>query len=342
MEDEREERFPGILEGLPDLIWEADGDLRLTYLGPQSLAMTGYAPAELLQEGIFDHVPEGERSAAEREARERLLRDGGLRDFQYRMVRKDGQMITLEANASVLHPEGGEIRVVGTCRDVTRRLTTERGLRNANARLSLLSSITRHDTMNQVQVMKGYLELAESMAQDERRRANLLRIREAAEQIQKQLEFTKEYERMGLDEPAWIRLADMGAKLQQEAAKKGVSCTLGRLEHEIYADNMFDKVFFNFLDNSLRHGKQVRNVRLDSSEEGDVLRIIYSDDGVGVAEKDKPKLFQRGYGSHTGMGLFLAKEILSITDLSIDEEGRPGKGVRFVIRVPKGHFRGQG
>jgi PAS domain S-box-containing protein len=327
-----------MVEGIPDLLWEADGDLRFTYLGPQCHAITGYAPEELLHGKLFDHVPEGERAAGEKDARERLARDGGLRDLQHRLVRKDGQMITLETNAIVVSAEGGK-RILGTSRDVTRRLTTERGLRNANARLSLLSSITRHDTMNQVQVMKGYLELAESMAQDERRKANLLRIREAADQIQKQLEFTKEYERMGLDEPSWIKLAEVGPKLQQEASKKGVSCTLGRLDHEIFADNMLDKVFFNLLDNSVRHGKQVRNVRLESSEEGEMLRIFYSDDGVGVAERDKPKLFQRGYGSHTGMGLFLAKEILSITDLGINEEGTPGKGVRFVIKVPKGHFR---
>ena len=40
-----------------------------------------------------------------------------------------------------------------------------------------------------------------------------------------------------------------------------------------------------------------------------------------------------------GFGLFLAKEILSITGLTIEENGRAGTGARFEIRAPMGSFR---
>ncbi|MDP2796375.1 MAG: hypothetical protein Q8N94_02545 [Methanoregula sp.] len=50
-------------------------------------------------------------------------------------------------------------------------------------------------------------------------------------------------------------------------------------------------------------------------------------------------MFERSYGKHTGFGLFLAKEILSITGLVITETGEPGKGARFGISVPKGKYR---
>ncbi|PKL57911.1 MAG: sensor histidine kinase, partial [Methanomicrobiales archaeon HGW-Methanomicrobiales-5] len=43
----------------------------------------------------------------------------------------------------------------------------------------------------------------------------------------------------------------------------------------------------------------------------------------------------RGFGKHTGLGLFLSREILSITGISITETGTPDKGVRFEIHVPK-------
>jgi signal transduction histidine kinase len=51
------------------------------------------------------------------------------------------------------------------------------------------------------------------------------------------------------------------------------------------------------------------------------------------------QIFGMGYGNHTGIGLFLAREILSITGLSIKEVGEEGKGARFEILVPEGKWR---
>jgi signal transduction histidine kinase len=51
------------------------------------------------------------------------------------------------------------------------------------------------------------------------------------------------------------------------------------------------------------------------------------------------KLFQNGFGKHTGLGLFLSREILSITGISISETGEPGKGACFEIRIPPGRYR---
>ncbi|PKL59576.1 MAG: sensor histidine kinase, partial [Methanomicrobiales archaeon HGW-Methanomicrobiales-4] len=53
-------------------------------------------------------------------------------------------------------------------------------------------------------------------------------------------------------------------------------------------------------------------------------------------------IFVHGYGKHTGIGLFLTKEILSITGLSLREAGDPGEGARFEILVPGDKFRRDG
>jgi signal transduction histidine kinase len=53
----------------------------------------------------------------------------------------------------------------------------------------------------------------------------------------------------------------------------------------------------------------------------------------------KEKIFERGIGQNTGMGLFLSREILSITRIEIQENGMPGKGARFEISIPRGGFR---
>ncbi|MDD1681346.1 MAG: sensor histidine kinase, partial [Methanoregula sp.] len=47
-------------------------------------------------------------------------------------------------------------------------------------------------------------------------------------------------------------------------------------------------------------------------------------------------------GKGTGWGLFLAREILAVTGMTITETGEPGKGVRFEIILPPGSFRMNG
>jgi signal transduction histidine kinase len=58
-----------------------------------------------------------------------------------------------------------------------------------------------------------------------------------------------------------------------------------------------------------------------------------------VAPEEKDKIFLKGFGKHTGLGMFLIREILSITGMTIRETGTPGTGVRFEIRIPAGAFK---
>ncbi|MCX6683770.1 MAG: histidine kinase, partial [Methanoregula sp.] len=53
----------------------------------------------------------------------------------------------------------------------------------------------------------------------------------------------------------------------------------------------------------------------------------------------KEKIFGRVVDRRSGIGLFLVREILSITGITIKENGSPGKGVRFEISIPKTGYR---
>ncbi|MCX6699857.1 MAG: ATP-binding protein [Methanomicrobiales archaeon] len=67
--------------------------------------------------------------------------------------------------------------------------------------------------------------------------------------------------------------------------------------------------------------------------------IVCEDDGVGVQADEKERIFERGFGKNTGLGLALSREILDITGITIREVGEPGKGARFEMVVPKGAWR---
>ncbi len=65
------------------------------------------------------------------------------------------------------------------------------------------------------------------------------------------------------------------------------------------------------------------------------MRLVYEDDGVGISEDNKSKLFKEGFstGGSSGFGLFLIKKMIDVYGWTITEEGEPGKGVKFVIRL---------
>lgn len=102
---------------------------------------------------------------------------------------------------------------------------------------------------------------------------------------------------------------------------------------------MLEKVFFNLLDNSIRHGETVSKIRVSAHSQGDNLIIVWEDNGVGIVEDEKDHIFDRGYGKNTGLGMFLAREILSLTDIAIIENGTAGKGARFEMSIPRESYR---
>ena len=111
-------------------------------------------------------------------------------------------------------------------------------------------------------------------------------------------------------------------------------------DFELYADPLLSRVFYNLLVNSLQHGNhQMTKIRLHARQENDSLILVYEDNGVGIPDDEKEKIFEFGYGKRTGFGLFLARELLGYTGMTITETGEPGMGARFEIIVPKGKFR---
>jgi signal transduction histidine kinase len=108
---------------------------------------------------------------------------------------------------------------------------------------------------------------------------------------------------------------------------------------EVFSDPLVEKVFYNLIDNALRYGGKMTKIRFFSHETDVGLILVCEDDGDGVSREDKKRLFERGFGKNTGLGLFLSREILSITKISIAETSEPGNGARFEMVVPKGTYR---
>jgi signal transduction histidine kinase len=227
--------------------------------------------------------------------------------------------------------DGKVVRVTGIFMDITDLRNSCDSLERTNRKLSLLSSVTRHDVLNQIMgilLLKDYI-LGRCAAGDTDVKEDLNLIFTAVETIQHQMEFAGDYQDLGMKEPEWQNVRDLirSILITRNLDALNLDADIGDLE--IYADHLFEKVLYNLIDNSLRHGKTVTEIRLSFEEHENCGKLIYIDDGVGVPDDLKESIFERGFGSNTGLGLFLIREILEVTGFTIVECGMEGEGARF-------------
>jgi len=210
----------------------------------------------------------------------------------------------------------------------------------ANRKLNLLSSVTRHDIRNQLTALLGYLELIRVRVQDPETLVMLEKEEKTAGNIIRQIEFTKNYEELGVHAPMWQDVA-MSVNALKSARSLGMVTISTKLDGlEIFADPLFEKVHENLIDNSIRHGERVRHITFSYVPyANNMIALVYEDDGIGIHEEDKNRIFDKGFGKNTGLGLFLIREILAITGITIKESGTYGKGARFEILIPQGRYR---
>ncbi|MCX6699377.1 MAG: HAMP domain-containing sensor histidine kinase, partial [Methanomicrobiales archaeon] len=213
-------------------------------------------------------------------------------------------------------------------------------LHKANNQLTLLSSITRHDINNQLMSINGFLELLHRAVPDPALEDYFSRIVKASSRISSMIQFTRDYEEIGVNAPAWQDCRTLVETAAKEAPLGEIMVTNDLTTGmEVFADQLILKVFYNLMDNAVRYGGKITTIRFSSLESGDDQVIVCEDDGEGVIATEKEKIFERGFGKNTGLGLALSREILSMTGITITETGEPGKGARFEMLVPNVAWR---
>ncbi len=127
------------------------------------------------------------------------------------MVGERGDVHTYRLIAvRLMNKEGSVTSLLLTLKDITEEKAASESLKIANLKLNLLSSITRHDTLNQVTVIHSYGELlTEGHPDDHDLKVYGERITKAAEQIERQLIYAKDYHGLGVSPPEWQDLEMM-------------------------------------------------------------------------------------------------------------------------------------
>jgi len=241
--------------------------------------------------------------------------------------------------ATSILDEDGEDYLSGAVFNIDDVVRTQDALRQVNRKLGLLSDITSHDIRNQTTVAMGFAELMRDLLPEqggEELHKMTSKIFESLSKVHEQLDFAQDYHQLGVHEPRWMDVGKNVESLRDEPALRGTELLNDAEGVKVFADPLFRKVLWNLVENSVRHGGDVKTVRIHSPEHG---VLVVEDDGDGVEGHLKQRIFEREVGENTGLGLFLATEILSITSIELSEEGVPGEGATFVLRAPVENFQ---
>lgn len=301
--------------------------------------LTGYQPEEIVGrrfESLFADQ-ETERAIAIWNK----VQGGGREKTNIVIIRKDMRPIyAIVSIAGIFDDNGAFLGAMTLVSDITEIRQYEDSLEMANKKLNLLSSITRHDILNTLTAVFGYCELTRDiLPNDPELQKNFSKIEEAVAIVRKQIEFTRDYQDIGVKPPVWQDIASI-IRYAARVVPPGeitVDCPVNDIE--VYADPLLQKIFSNLFDNAIRHGKTVKTIVITFTvDNGDGL-LVFEDDGKGIPDQMKSKLFRRGVGTNAGFGLFISREILGITGITITENGEQGTGARFEIRIPRDKFR---
>ncbi len=371
---ESEEKYRTILTNIQDVYYRSDREGHLTMASPSWATLLGY---DSLDECLGHDIAEKfyTNPLQRKDFIDAVSRTGSVSDYEVVLKKKDGNPLYVSTNSHLYYDENGAaLGIEGIFRDISERKRAEenllrktmelraayeqlaategelrhnyeelsriqQALTQARKKLNLLNTVTFQDLQNAVFSLMGYLELERNLKTDAKSQGYIEQEQGAAQRISGILEFAKAYQDLGISPPRWhnVNQTFLYAISHMDLSKNVRKENLEGLE--IYADPLLEKVFFNLAENVLVHGTSATEISLTCKETSEGLTLFFTDNGTGIADSEKQKIFLKGYGSQKGMGLFLAREILEITGITLQETGEYGKGARFEITVPEGAYR---
>lgn len=346
---ENQQKFMALFSENPEAVVFCDKDFRVVDVNPSFVALFGYSADYVKGKDAIDLFAPDEQGEETAFIRARLRED--FKGACTIRKRSSGFPLNISlSGAPVIVNENVEgyvlvyknvTDIVVAHEEVNRMFEEQKAMLNEtrllNEKLSVTGSLTRHDVRNKLGAITGYLHVIKKRFGDKvELQQYVLQMNEIIRNIVRILDFAKTYEMLGNQERTFV---DVG-KMVQDAASfftdlNGVTIVNECNGFNVSADSLLMEVFHNLIDNSLKYGRTLTQIRVYTEKNDDnSVNLIYEDNGVGIDSGVKEMIFRKGFGQGTGYGLYLIKRICEMYGWSIQECGEFGKGIRFVISLP--------
>ncbi|ABE53066.1 PAS domain S-box protein [Methanococcoides burtonii] len=299
----------------------------------------------------FQHLENAESVLSKvRKFSSRYEKDSGLLYF------KDGRII--EYNLFPVIKDGVAQGHVCNCRDVTINKKAEAELKKyaddleySNELKDLLADILRHDLLNPVGIVKGFLSVLIQKEYDPKmldmlRKAEMsnLKVIDTIEMVSKlsKLDSVEEIEFSVIDIGLMINIAktNLGAMFKNKDMR--ALCRFSG-NYPAKANIMVEEVFANLLSNAIKYSPKGSTIYIDILDAGDEWKVQFTDFGEGISDEEKDFVFERFKRVNktnikgTGIGLAIVRKIVDLHGGHFGVEDNPdGKGCVFWITLKKG------
>jgi PAS domain S-box-containing protein len=342
---ESRRKFEGLFTSNPEATVYLDSDFHILDINPRFTSLFGYSMREVIGKRLNDMVVPKDH-IEEAETLDKKAVEGYVYHDTVRM-RKDGSLIPVSISAAPIFIQGQLSGYIGVYKDISQLKKTEKDLQTAmerletmNEKLRVVGGLARHDARNKLSVITGNVYLARKELTGNSKILDYLNEMEmSVQQVTRIFDFAKAYEMLGAEELVYVDV--------EKTVNEAISLFSGPKDLEVIndchglivlADSLLRQLFYNLIDNSLKYGEKITLIRIHYEKaEASLLKLVYEDDGVGISEDAKPKIFNEGFttGKGSGYGLYLIKKMMEVYGWIIEETGEPGKGARFVMTIPK-------
>lgn len=333
------------------------------YVNEPMAAMSGYSRQELLGNmGPEDLAYPYDWPRVRENLRRRISGEIESINYEFRCVKKDGTVFTVEVYGSAVE-YNGDIAILGTLIDITMRKESENALKKAKAALEKKNKeletfvyTAAHDLRTPLVSVRGFLDLlAKDMSGKVSEKADfhLEKVVKNAEHFDNLLGDLLHFSQVGREggQREYISIHDLAGEIIGEAARlinPGASLAVAEDMPELYMQRTrVHQVFANLISNSLKFSRndvplliEILSVPHETGVPKGHVSICFRDNGIGIAEDQLDEIF--GLFSRpadntedgTGVGLAIVKRIVEEEGGAIRVESESGKGTSFFFSLP--------
>jgi PAS domain S-box-containing protein len=321
----------------------------MTYASSACRSLLGYEPGEMVGKSFFELFHPDDVEPVRDKIRAAAAAEPGIATVSYRVRRNDDGYVWLETALRVLRDPVTQApsEVLTASRDISERKRLD-GMRQD------LVAMLSHDLKNLLGAVLGFAEILRGLPPDEPQRDEFLARIEAnahsalylamnfvdASQIQSGL-LAPRLEPVLLNET--IQRALRRQESQARVKQIRIEARLDRSGPRALLDpRLIDRVVANLVNNAIKVSPAKSSVRVETAVRNGSVVVRVRDQGPGIPEDQRPKLFQRfdAMGSQrpdsSGLGLFIVKALVEAQGGTVGAEFPPEGGAVFEIAFPAG------
>ncbi len=316
--------------------WEMELPSGEVQFDDKKAEMLGYSPEKFEHYSDFtDLLHPEDHDKAMKAMKDHIEGNAERYEVEYRIKKKDGDYKWFRDVGSITQEKDNHTVVTGIVIDIDER-------KEIQEREDILHSILRHDLKNKLQLSLGYGELLKEgdlteeqekyLGKDWNMKQQSIKLIDTIENLRKT--WKEEMEKVSLENI----LATAVNKYEPEASQRDIEIEVEDVDPYVKAGSLLDEVFSNLILNSILHSK-CDEIKISTSTKDENVTVTIEDDGKGISDDRKEKIFDRGYkdeeSSGSGLGLFFVKKIIESYSGEITVEDSELGGAKFNVILKK-------